>query len=122
MKKYFELNIDWEKREVSLKSKSLNYCLQIHREALEDFLNNQAEKIDILEEALRRACQKLPMECPNLPEKVNMQREYGSDEPYYIEEGGCEFSDDPERCLDCQVQRLYDEAQGLLNSRRCKDE
>lgn len=48
--------------------------------------------------------------CPHPPEYYNAQDEYGSDEPYYIQESACEFSDDTGRCLECQMDYFYQQA------------
>lgn len=65
---------------------------------------------DTWERACELACREAPLHCPNPPEYYNAQDEYGSDEPYYIQEGACEFSDDAERCLECQINYFYQQA------------
>lgn len=95
-------------------------------EDLQDFLN-YAEKIlkeyrqvrfdrDIWQKACELACREAPIHCPNPPEYYNAQDEYGSDEPYYIQESACEFSDDAERCLECQINYLYQQAKKENNN------
>lgn len=69
------------------------------------------------ETALELACEKLPMEyeyCSSHPERYNLQDEYGSDEPYWVEEGGCEF-DDPAKCLECVVNYFKTRAKELID-------
>ena len=65
---------------------------------------------DTWKRACELACREAPLHCPNPPEYYNAQDEYGSDEPYYIQEGACEFSDDAERCLECQINYFYQQA------------
>lgn len=60
--------------------------------------------------ACELACKETPFHCPNPPERYNAQDEYGSDEPYWIEESGCEFND-PAMCLECQVNYYYQQAE-----------
>ena len=90
---------------------------------LEDYSKNQGRDFAICEErdtlrqerdtwqkACELACREAPLHCPNPPEYYNAQDEYGSDEPYYIQESACEFSDDAERCLECQINYFYQQA------------
>ena len=90
---------------------------------LNDYSKNQGRVFAICEErddlnkdrdtwkrACELACREAPMHCPNPPEYYNAQDEYGSDEPYYIQESACEFSDDAERCLECQINYFYQQA------------
>ena len=65
---------------------------------------------DTWQKACELACREAPLHCPNPPEYYNAQDEYGSDEPYYIQESACEFSDDAERCLECQINYFYQQA------------
>lgn len=60
------------------------------------------KSIKKLERALDLACKKVPLECPDPPERYNIQREVDSDEPYWITEGGCE--EENPNCLDCMRQ------------------
>lgn len=90
------------------------------RNLLKDKDNKIAELKDQLaltEMALELACEKLPMEyeyCSSHPERYNLQDEYGSDEPYWVEEGGCEF-DDPANCLECVVNYFKTKAKELID-------
>ncbi len=68
------------------------------------------------QKACELACREAPIHCPNPPEYYNAQDEYGSDEPYYIQESACEFSDDAERCLECQINYLYQQAKKENNN------
>lgn len=83
---------------------------------LDDYSKNQGRDFAICEErdtwkrACELACREAPMHCPNPPEYYNAQDEYGSDEPYYIQESVCEFSDDVGRCLECQMDYFYQQA------------
>ncbi len=90
---------------------------------LEDYSKNQArcfavceerdtlrQERDVWKRACELACREAPLHCPNPPEYYNAQDEYGSDEPYYIQESACEFSDDAERCLECQINYFYQQA------------
>lgn len=90
---------------------------------LDDYSKNQGRYFAICEEmddlkkdrdtwqkACELACREAPLHCPNPPEYYNAQDEYGSDEPYYIQESACEFSDDAERCLECQINYFYQQA------------
>lgn len=62
--------------------------------------------------ACELACIEVPTNhCPDPPEYYDASNEYGSDEPFYIEEGGCEF---PDHCLDCYINYFYEEAQKTL--------
>lgn len=76
-------------------------------------LVDRDHELAVIEKALELACQDCPIHCPDLPEKFNLQYEYGSDEPYWVEEGGCEF-DDPEMCLECNIQYYKQRAKELL--------
>lgn len=49
-------------------------------------------------------------DCPYPPEYYNAQDEYGSEEPYYIQESACDFADDPSTCLECRINHLYKQA------------
>lgn len=74
---------------------------------------------EVLRKALKLACEKLPMEyeyCSNHPDKYNLQDEYDSDEPYWVEEGGCEF-DSPENCLDCVIDYFIQQAKEQIDGR-----
>ena len=51
-----------------------------------------------------------PFRCPHPPEYYNAQDEYDSDEPYYIQESACDFADDPNECLECQMRYFYQQA------------
>ena len=85
---------------------------------MQDLLNQKDRKIKELEKALELACEKLPMEyeyCSSHPERYNLQDEYGSDEPYWVEEGGCEF-DSPERCLECVINYFKTKAKEMMKS------
>ena len=76
---------------------------------------NLEEENQVLKRALELACEKLPMSseyCCVRPERYNLQDEYGSDEPYWVEEGGCEFADSPEHCLDCVIAYFIKKAEG----------
>ena len=81
---------------------------------IEDFAKEEYDKIkqdrDTWKRACELACREAPLHCPNPPEYYNAQDEYGSDEPYYIQESACEFSDDAERCLECQINYFYQQA------------
>ena len=81
---------------------------------IEDFAKEEYDKMkqdrDTWKRACELACREAPMHCPNPPEYYNAQDEYGSDEPYYIQESACEFSDDAERCLECQINYFYQQA------------
>lgn len=81
---------------------------------IEDFAKEEYDKMkqdrDIWKKACELACRETPLHCPNPPEYYNAQDEYGSDEPYYIQESVCEFSDDAERCLECQINYFYQQA------------
>ena len=69
--------------------------------------------LTITKKALELACEKLPMKyeyCSSHPERYNLQDEYGSDEPYWVEEGGCEF-DDPANCLECVMNYFKGKAE-----------
>lgn len=55
-----------------------------------------------LENALYLACEKVPIECPDPPERYNMQYEMGLDTPYWITDGGCE--EENPNCSDCMRQ------------------
>lgn len=75
-------------------------------------------QLALIEEALELACEKLPMEyeyCSSHPERYNLQDEYGCDEPYWVEEGGCEF-DDPAKCLECVVNYFKAKAKEMMKS------
>ena len=65
---------------------------------------------DTWQKACELACREAPLHCPNPPEYYNAQDEYGSDEPYYIQESACEFSDDVGRCRECQMDYFYQQA------------
>ena len=71
-------------------------------------------RLDLLKKALELACENVKFECPNPPERYNAQDEYGSDEPYWIEESVCEFADEPARCLECQVERFMTKAEDFF--------
>lgn len=51
--------------------------------------------------------------CPNPPEYYNAQDEYGSDEPYYIQDSVCEFADTPSECLECRLKYFYQQAKNM---------
>lgn len=97
-----------------------NLCKQIKQEsdARERFVKKVKqlkEQLAIREKALELACEKLPMcaeYCCNSPERYNLQDEYGSDEPYWVEEGGCEF-DSPEHCLSCIEKYFIEQAKEI---------
>ncbi len=78
-------------------------------------LQNAKTDRDTWKRACELACREAPLHCPNPPEYYNAQDEYGSDEPYYIQEGACEFSDDAERCLECQINYFYQQAKKERN-------
>lgn len=66
-------------------------------------------QIVILEKALELACKEVPSgHCPDLPERYNLQDEYGSDEPYWVSEGGCELQD---HCLECCINYFKEQAE-----------
>jgi hypothetical protein len=76
------------------------------------------DQLSLTEKALELACEKLPMEyeyCSSHPERYNLQDEYGCDEPYWVEEGGCEF-DDPAKCLECVVNYFKTKAKEMMKS------
>lgn len=76
------------------------------------------QQLTTTEKALELACEKIPMEyeyCSNHPERYNLQDEYGSDEPYWVEEGGCEF-DNPENCLECVINYFKSKAKETLEN------
>ena len=81
---------------------------------IEDFAKEEFDKMkqdrNTWKRACELACREAPLHCPNPPEYYNAQNEYGSDEPYYIQESACEFSDDAERCLECQINYFYQQA------------
>lgn len=81
---------------------------------IEDFAKEEYDKMkqdrNTWKRACELACREAPLHCPNSPEYYNAQDEYGSDEPYYIQESACEFSDDAERCLECQINYFYQQA------------
>ena len=81
---------------------------------IDDFAKEKYDKIkqdrDTWHKACELACGEAPLHCPNPPEYYNAQDEYGSDEPYYIQVSACEFSDDAERCLECQINYFYQQA------------
>ena len=93
---------------------------------LEDYSKNQGrcfavceerdtlrQERDVWKRACELACREAPLHCPNPPKYYNAQDEYGSDEPYYIQESACEFSDDAERCLECQINYFYQQAKNM---------
>ena len=74
------------------------------------------KEIEVLKKALKFACEKLPMKyeyCFNQPERYNLQDEYGSDEPYIGQEGGCEFNS-AENCLNCTIKYFIEKAKEQL--------
>ena len=73
-------------------------------------LDKKLTDADTWQKACELACREAPLHCPNPPEYYNAQDEYGSDEPYYIQESACEFSDDVGRCLECQINYFYQQA------------
>ncbi len=77
-------------------------------------------RIKILEKALEFAVEEAPGHCPNPPERYNLQNEYGSDEPYYVEDGGCEFNE-PARCLECNKNYYIDKAEDFLFKQTIKN-
>lgn len=105
MSKTDEVKVVYKKAGIKLTSK-------------DEIIIEQSEKIALLEKALELACEKLPMEyeyCSSHPERYNLQDEYGSDEPYWVEEGGCEF-DSPERCLECVIKYFKTKAKEMMKS------
>ena len=83
------------------------------------YIKGHQEQLVLTEKALELACENLPMKyeyCSSHPEKYNLQDEYGSDEPYWVEEGGCEF-DSPERCLECVIKYFKNKAKEICNGR-----
>lgn len=77
-------------------------------------------RIKILEKALEFAVEEAPGHCPNPPERYNLQNKYGSDKPYYVEDGGCEF-DEPARCLECNKKYYIDKAENFLFKQTMKN-
>lgn len=72
-------------------------------------LEQKLDERDIWEKACELACREATdNHCPNMPEKFNLQEEYGSDEPYWVEEGGCEF---PDHCLECCIDYFKHQAE-----------
>ena len=51
--------------------------------------------------------------CPHPPEYYNAQDEYGSDEPFYIQDSVCEFADTPSECLECRLKYFYQQAKNM---------
>lgn len=51
--------------------------------------------------------------CPNPPEYYNAQDEYGSDEPFYIQDSVCDFADTPSECLECRLKYFYQQAKNM---------
>ena len=90
------------------KSKIIELYLQLmfYKNVVEQEL--EADR-DTWKRACELACEETPLHCPSPPEYYNAQYEYGSDEPYWIEEGGCEF-DDPVKCIECQINYFYKKA------------
>ena len=98
-------------------SNMVYYKLQKLEDIMEKYHCNDIEELekkladsDTWQKACELACREAPLHCPNPPEYYNAQDEYGSDEPYYIQESACEFSDDAERCLECQINYFYQQA------------
>ena len=93
----------------------LGYLLEVFKKMRKQYgkLNQEncksKKQLNTWKRACELACKKEPFHCPNPPERYNAQDEYGSDEPYWIEEGGCEF-DDPAMCLECEVNYYYQQA------------
>lgn len=86
-------------------------------------LNRSISKINIdynkknliLEKALELACKEVPSNhCPDPPERINMQDEYGSDEPYYLYEGGCPY-EDGSHCLECCMAHFKQKAREFID-------
>lgn len=94
--------------------------MQEHQEAMQvadKRIKELQSQLALTEDALELACEKLPMEyeyCSSHPERYNLQDEYGSDEPYWVEEGGCEW-DDPARCLECVINYFKTKAKELID-------
>ncbi len=89
----------------SLKSaKKIEKNVQIDQ--LKQQLKEKEQELDILKLALELAAKEAPLHCPNPSEYYNAQDEYGSDEPYFIQENACEF-EDSEMCIDCQINHFY---------------
>lgn len=98
-------------------SNMVYYKLQKLEDIMEKYHCNDIEELekkladsDTWQKACELACREAPLHCPNPPEYYNAQDEYGSDEPYYIQESACEFSDDAERCLECQINYFCQQA------------
>ena len=77
-------------------------------------INDLQHRVNVAEKALELACEEVQFSCPNPPERYNAQEEYGSDEPYWIEEGGCEFTGRFANCLECQIERFKIQAESEL--------
>ena len=89
--------------------KEIEKMEQILEQIIKENRKNKREQ-DTWKRACELACREAPLHCPNPPKYYNAQDEYGSDEPYYIQESACELSDDAERCLECQINYLYQQA------------
>ena len=75
----------------------------------EDEIKELKQGRDAWKKACELACMEVPTNhCPNPPEYYDASYEYGSDGPYYIEEGGCELTD---HCLECCLNYFYEKAQ-----------
>lgn len=70
-------------------------------------LAEKEKEVVIWKEVARMACEDEYWSCPDPPERYNLQDEYGSDEPYWVQEGGCVFQDG---CAECQMNAYYNKA------------
>ena len=115
MSKYFICKGCGEKLPNNMMSINTNYCHICNDYFTKFHIAKLESQIKELEKALELACEKLPMEyeyCSSHPEKYNLQDEYGCDDPYWVEEGGCEF-DSPERCLECVIKYFKNKAKEM---------
>ena len=73
------------------------------------------KELKIWKEVARMACDDEYWSCPNPPERYNLQDEYGSDEPYWVQEGGCEFQD---HCNECRMNAYYNKVKKKVEEQK----
>lgn len=121
MKQYYNISIVTEDENVKMDKlirlvvKKLNHMLfRKHAHfSVRKLDQPYAKSFRKLELAFDMACEEVPLKCPCPPDRYNAQREFGSDEPVWIVEGGCPF-DEP-NCLDCTRKRFLEKASTVVN-------
>ena len=82
---------------------------------LEEELEKLKKELKIWKAVAVMACDDEYWSCPDQPERINLQDIYGSDEPYWVQEGGCESQD---HCNECRLNFYYNKAKKKVEEKK----